>query len=91
MSGNEAEGAPPPEPPTAAVTSVPVPVPAAPRKPPRRGVKVVPERPKRALFCLSLNNYMRKHCIEFVEWKYPLQCNNVPMVYCWEASTLNKW
>ncbi|CAK1546603.1 unnamed protein product [Leptosia nina] len=48
-------------------------VPVAPRKPPRRGLKVQPERPKRALFCLTLKNPLRKLCIDIVEWKYPLK------------------
>ncbi|KAM3956913.1 muscle calcium channel subunit alpha-1 [Aphomia sociella] len=46
-----------------------IPVPAAPRKPPRRGPKVQQERPKRALFCLTLKNPLRKLCIDIVEWK----------------------
>lgn len=29
-------------------------------------------RPPRALFCLSLNNPIRRACISLVEWKYPL-------------------
>ncbi|KAG7297124.1 Voltage-dependent calcium channel type D subunit alpha-1 [Plutella xylostella] len=41
----------------------------APRKPPRRGPKVLQERPKRALFCLTLKNPLRKLCIDIVEWK----------------------
>ncbi|CAF4924576.1 unnamed protein product [Pieris macdunnoughi] len=44
-------------------------VPVAPRKPARRGLKVQPERPKRALFCLTLKNPLRKLCIDIVEWK----------------------
>ncbi|CAG5023113.1 unnamed protein product [Parnassius apollo] len=48
-----------------------IPVPVAPRKPPRRGPKVLQERPKRALFCLTLKNPLRKLCIDIVEWKYP--------------------
>ncbi|XP_013148992.1 PREDICTED: muscle calcium channel subunit alpha-1-like [Papilio polytes] len=44
-------------------------VPVAPRKPPRRGPKVQQERPKRALFCLTLKNPLRKLCIDIVEWK----------------------
>lgn len=28
-------------------------------------------RPVRALFCLTLNNRLRKLCIKVVEWKYP--------------------
>ncbi|KAM7402147.1 hypothetical protein PAMP_017412 [Pampus punctatissimus] len=30
-------------------------------------------RPPRALFCLNLNNPIRRACISLVEWKYPLQ------------------
>ncbi|KAJ8705183.1 hypothetical protein PYW07_011010 [Mythimna separata] len=44
-------------------------VPVAPRKPPRRGIKLQQERPKRALFCLTLKNPLRKSFIDFVEWK----------------------
>ncbi|XP_059469831.1 muscle calcium channel subunit alpha-1 isoform X4 [Neocloeon triangulifer] len=40
-----------------------------PRRPPRRGGKPPPDRPQRALFCLGLNNPMRKLCIDIVEWK----------------------
>lgn len=29
-------------------------------------------RPPRALFCLTLNNPIRRACINLVEWKYPL-------------------
>ncbi len=36
----------------------------------RRG-KPPPERPQRALLCLSLQNPLRKLCINIVEWKYP--------------------
>ncbi|CAB3241358.1 unnamed protein product [Arctia plantaginis] len=39
------------------------------RKPPRRGLKMQQERPKRALFCLTLKNPLRKVCIDIVEWK----------------------
>ncbi|XP_045456632.1 muscle calcium channel subunit alpha-1-like [Melitaea cinxia] len=46
-----------------------IPVPVAPRKTPRRGPKVQQERPKRALFCLTLKNPLRKLCIDIVEWK----------------------
>ncbi|XP_039761226.1 muscle calcium channel subunit alpha-1-like isoform X8 [Pararge aegeria] len=46
-----------------------VPIPVAPRKPARRGAKVQQERPKRALFCLTLKNPLRKLCIDIVEWK----------------------
>lgn len=43
------------------------------KRPVRRGaVKVQPERPIRALYCLGLNNPIRKLCITITEWKYPL-------------------
>ena len=29
------------------------------------------QRPKRALFCLSVSNPIRRACITLVEWKYP--------------------
>lgn len=44
-------------------------VPAAPKRPVRRGGKPQPDRPVRALFCLGLKNPIRKLCIEIVEWK----------------------
>lgn len=31
-------------------------------------------RPPRALFCLTLQNPLRKACISIVEWKYLLGC-----------------
>lgn len=43
--------------------------PAAPKRAVRRGGKAQPERPVRALFCLSLKNPIRKLCIELVEYK----------------------
>ncbi|KAF5296914.1 hypothetical protein FQA39_LY12271 [Lamprigera yunnana] len=42
--------------------------PSAPKRPIRRG-KPPPDRPQRALFCLSLKNPVRKLCIDVVEWK----------------------
>lgn len=44
-------------------------VPAAPKRPVRRGGKPQPDRPQRALFCLTLKNPLRKLCIDIVEWK----------------------
>lgn len=45
-------------------------IPVAPKKPVRRaGVKPQPDRPVRALFCLTLKNPLRKLCIDIVEWK----------------------
>ncbi|GLD64511.1 voltage-dependent L-type calcium channel subunit alpha-1D-like protein [Lates japonicus] len=39
-------------------------------------------RPPRALFCLNLNNPIRRACISLVEWKYPLQwCYSGMSVY----------
>lgn len=43
--------------------------PAAPKRPVRRGGKPQPDRPQRALFCLTLKNPLRKLCIDIVEWK----------------------
>ncbi|KAL7013140.1 hypothetical protein ACKWTF_015214 [Chironomus riparius] len=42
---------------------------APPKRPVRRGGKPLPDRPVRALFCLSLKNPIRKLCIDIVEWK----------------------
>ncbi|GIX88121.1 uncharacterized protein CDAR_444861 [Caerostris darwini] len=36
----------------------------------RKGPKVL-ERPTKALFCLTLENPIRRLCISIVEWKYP--------------------
>ncbi|KAF3696670.1 Voltage-dependent L-type calcium channel subunit alpha-1F [Channa argus] len=35
-------------------------------------------RPPRALFCLTLNNPIRRACISLVEWKYPLAQRHGP-------------
>ncbi|XP_026685320.1 muscle calcium channel subunit alpha-1-like [Diaphorina citri] len=43
-----------------------------PKRPIRRAGKPPPDRPQRALFCLTLKNPLRKMCIDVVEWKYPL-------------------
>lgn len=45
------------------------PAPAAPKRPVRRGGKPQPDRPQRALFCMTLKNPLRKLCIDIVEWK----------------------
>ena len=42
------------------------------RPPLRRSKPSPPDRPTRALFCLSLTNPVRKMCIAIIEWKYPL-------------------
>ena len=39
------------------------------KRPVRRGGKPPPDRPTRALFCLTLKNPIRKLCIDIVEWK----------------------
>ncbi|XP_055631874.1 muscle calcium channel subunit alpha-1 isoform X2 [Toxorhynchites rutilus septentrionalis] len=53
-----------------AATTGNVTLPIAPKKPTRRaGVKPQPDRPARALFCLTLKNPIRKLCIDIVEWK----------------------
>ncbi|XP_063698598.1 muscle calcium channel subunit alpha-1 [Culicoides brevitarsis] len=50
-------------------STVGVPAPTAPKRPVRRGGKPQPDRPQRALFCLTLKNPIRKLCIAIVEWK----------------------
>ena len=37
-------------------------------------------RPKRALFCLSLSNPVRRACISIVEWKYPFHFNSLSVI-----------
>ncbi|XP_014299103.1 muscle calcium channel subunit alpha-1 isoform X3 [Microplitis demolitor] len=43
--------------------------PVVPKRPARRGGKPPPDRPVRALLCLSLKNPVRKLCITIIEWK----------------------
>lgn len=50
-------------------STVGVPASTAPKRPVRRGGKPQPDRPQRALFCLTLKNPIRKLCIAIVEWK----------------------
>lgn len=50
-------------------STVGVPASTAPKRPVRRGGKPQPDRPARALFCLTLKNPLRKLCIAIVEWK----------------------
>lgn len=38
-------------------------------------------RPARALFCLSLNNPIRRACISIVEWKYPFFFGEVFLIF----------
>jgi hypothetical protein len=46
------------------------------KRPIRRPGKQLPDRPQRALCCLTLKNPLRKLCIGVIEWKYPfLQIN----------------
>jgi hypothetical protein len=39
----------------------------------RKRRQTTPEHPRRALFCLSLDNKLRRTCIKLVEWKYVLR------------------
>ncbi|KAK4809242.1 hypothetical protein QYF61_012895 [Mycteria americana] len=39
-------------------------------------------RPARALFCLTLQNPLRKACISIVEWKYPSGCVGLGAPVC---------
>lgn len=39
-------------------------------------------RPARALFCLTLQNPLRKACISIVEWKYPYGCGGLGAPVC---------
>lgn len=41
------------------------------KRPIRRPGKQLPDRPQRALCCLTLKNPLRKLCIDVIEWKYP--------------------
>lgn len=41
------------------------------KKQPKKPVPEILPRPPRALFCLTLQNPLRKACISIVEWKYP--------------------
>ncbi|EGW02194.1 Voltage-dependent L-type calcium channel subunit alpha-1S [Cricetulus griseus] len=61
------------------------------KKQPKKPVPEILPRPPRALFCLTLENPLRKACISIVEWKYPyvftaileqvniIQTNTAPM------------
>uniref|UniRef100_A0A182YN23 Voltage-dependent L-type calcium channel subunit alpha n=1 Tax=Anopheles stephensi TaxID=30069 RepID=A0A182YN23_ANOST len=40
-----------------------------PKRPLRRPGKVIPDRPQRVFYCLTLKNPLRKMCIKVVEWK----------------------
>ncbi|GFS37967.1 uncharacterized protein TNIN_41921 [Trichonephila inaurata madagascariensis] len=54
----------------------PVPVVKERKRTQRKGPKVL-ERPSKALFCLTLENPLRRLCISIVEWKYPFLCFRV--------------
>lgn len=41
------------------------------KKQPKKQLPELLPRPPRALFCLTLQNPLRKACISIVEWKYP--------------------
>lgn len=54
------------------------------KKQPKKPVPEILPRPPRALFCLTLQNPLRKACISIVEWKYPLgppACQAEPVWY----------
>lgn len=70
QTGAGASPATPPPPAPSQVGGTQVTKDAAPNKRPvRRGGKPQPERPIRALFCLTLKNPIRKLCIDITEWK----------------------
>lgn len=46
------------------------------KRPQRRGGKQQPDRPERALFCLTLKNPVRAFCIRIVDSKHPFKRNN---------------
>lgn len=65
------------------------------KRPVRRGGKAPPDRPQRALFCLTLKNPIRKLCIDVVEWKYPFSyalvqrpCRLRPWYYIFVAQAI---
>jgi len=39
----------------------------------RKRRQTTPEHPRRALFCLTLDNKLRRSCIKLVEWKYVIR------------------
>ncbi|KPM10011.1 hypothetical protein QR98_0085570 [Sarcoptes scabiei] len=50
--------------------------PVEPKQPAKRIIRKVPKIPEKAervLYCLGLNNPIRRLCINIVEWKYPFQ------------------
>uniref|UniRef100_A0A182N8Y1 Uncharacterized protein n=1 Tax=Anopheles dirus TaxID=7168 RepID=A0A182N8Y1_9DIPT len=47
-----------------------------PKRPLRRPGKVIPDRPPRVFYCLTLKNPLRKLCIKVVEWKYVIACRS---------------
>ncbi|KAK7916635.1 hypothetical protein WMY93_012396 [Mugilogobius chulae] len=67
----------PPPPPAPAPVSSTIPVGALAQKKRQQYAKSKKQgsnansRPPRALFCLNLNNPIRRACISLVEWKYP--------------------
>lgn len=51
----------------------------------KKPVPPIAPRPPRALFCLTLENPLRKACISIVEWKYPLAAGAGERCVCaWE-------
>lgn len=51
----------------------------------KKPVPPVAPRPARALFCLTLQNPLRKACISIVEWKYPSACEGLEALVSGEA------
>lgn len=51
------------------------------KRPQRRG-KPQPDRPQRALFCLTVKNPLRALCIRIVEWKYPFKIETKRRITC---------
>jgi len=43
----------------------------------RKRRQTTPEHPRRALFCLTLDNKLRRTCIKLVEWKYVFRKNKI--------------
>lgn len=58
------------------------------RKQAKKPVPEVLPRPPRALFCLTLQNPVRKACISIVEWKYPLGSAVWPAAGCSQTTGL---
>lgn len=51
------------------------------KRPIRRPGKQLPDRPQRALCCLTLKNPLRKLCIGVIEWKYPFNLIHLQNIF----------